>query len=232
MTSQPEAVIQVENLHRQFKMGDEVVHALDGVSLEIRQGEFFGISGSSGSGKSTLLYILAGLDRPTSGSIRVMGRDITRLDENELAAYRRTTVGFIYQSFQLIPSMTALQNVELPMIFSRLPQAERMERARSLLCLIGLEKRIHHRPVELSGGQRQRVAVARALTNRPAILIADEPTGNLDSRSGQEVIDLLRSLSEEQQVTVVIVSHDPAVIHATRRGVRLQDGKIVEEVML
>jgi putative ABC transport system ATP-binding protein len=224
------ALIQVRDVHRRFPMGDETVHALDGVSLDIRRGEFFGISGPSGSGKSTLLYLLGGLDRPTAGSITVLGQDITSLDENELAVYRRETVGFVYQSFHLIPTMTALQNVELPMIFARVTVKERQARARELLERMGLGNRLNHRPTELSGGQRQRVAIARALTNDPAILISDEPTGNLDSRTGSEVIDLLKQLSRQQGVTVVIVSHDLQVIGATDRYARMQDGKIQEEV--
>jgi putative ABC transport system ATP-binding protein len=224
-----EAIVAVRNLRRKFRMGDEIVHALDGVTTEVKPGEFFGICGPSGSGKSTLLYIIGGLDRPTSGSVSVMGKDITLLDENELAAYRRQTIGFIYQSFHLVPSMTALQNVELPMIFARVALAERHKRAKQLLEMIGLGNRMHHRPNEMSGGQRQRVAIARALTNDPSVLICDEPTGNLDSRTGKEVVELLQRLCGEQSMTVIIVSHDPEVIAATGRHIRMHDGKVIEE---
>lgn len=224
-----EIAIRIRDVHRHFKMGDEVVPALNGVSLDIPAGQFFGISGPSGSGKSTLLYIIGGMDRPTGGEIRVLGKDINELDENQMAEYRRSCVGFIYQSFHLIATMTGLQNVELPMIFRRVPPKERRERARQLLERMGLGDRIHHRPAELSGGQRQRVAIARALTNHPAILLSDEPTGNLDTRTGMEVVALLQQLSHEQNVTVIIVSHDINVIHATDRFIQLKDGRIYKE---
>ncbi len=222
-------VIRVENLHRHFRMGDETVHALDGVSFSVSPGEFFGIMGASGSGKSTLLYLIGGLDRPTSGRVVVQGRDLSSLEENELAAYRRHTVGFVYQMFHLIPTMTALQNVELAMIIARVPPKQRRASARALLERMGLGERLYHRPTELSGGQRQRVAIARALANDPRIILADEPTGNLDSHAGAEVVRLLKSLAHEQGRTVLIVSHDPQVIAQTDRYIRLQDGRIVEE---
>lgn len=221
-------LIQVTDLHRHFTMGRETVRALDGVTLSVRRGEFWGISGPSGSGKSTLLYLLGGLDHPTSGSIRVNGQEITTLDDNGLAGFRRRSVGFVFQMFNLIATMTALQNVEFPMLFARVPVAERRERARMLLERVGLGDRTGHRPTELSGGQQQRVAIARSLVNSPDILLADEPTGNLDSRSGAEIIDLLRDLNEEGR-TIVLVSHDPAVIAATGRQMRLYDGRIQDE---
>jgi putative ABC transport system ATP-binding protein len=224
------SIIKVQEVSRHFIMGEETVKALDCVSLEIKRGEFFGICGPSGSGKSTLLYLLGGLDRPTSGSIWIEGRDIASLDENELASYRRKSVGFIFQSFHLVPTMTSLQNVELPMIFSRMDPKERRRRGIELLELIGLGKRLAHRSTELSGGQRQRVAIARALSNSPLILIADEPTGNLDSRNGEEVICLLRRLCEDEGITIIIVSHDQNVIQSTHRYIRMHDGHIVEEV--
>jgi len=209
-------------------MGTEVVKALNGVSLTVFPGEFFGVMGASGSGKSTLLYVLGGLDRPTSGRIIVAGQEVSTLDENDLAAYRRHTVGFVYQMFHLVPTMTALQNVEFPMIIARVPSGERRRRAQELLGLMGLGDRLRHRPTELSGGQRQRVAIARALANNPAIILADEPTGNLDSRAGADVVALLKGLTREGR-TVVIVSHDPDVIAQTDRYIRLHDGEIVEE---
>ncbi len=226
--SEQEIVIRTQNLHRHFRMGTEIVRALNGVDLTVYRGEFFGVMGASGSGKSTLLYLLGGLDRPTAGSIWVNGREITRLPENELAMYRRHEVGFVYQMFHLIPTMTALQNVEFPMIIARVRPKERRRRARELLTMMGLGNRLRHKPIELSGGQRQRVAIARALANNPTLILADEPTGNLDSRSGREVVALLRDLTRQGR-TVVIVSHDPEVIAQTDRFIRLHDGEIIEE---
>ncbi|NMC54936.1 MAG: ABC transporter ATP-binding protein [Chloroflexi bacterium] len=224
--NQPQPVVRLRQVHRQFKVGFETVNALDGVDLDIHRGEFFGITGPSGSGKSTMLYLVGGMDRPTGGRIEVTGQDISQMDENQLATFRRTMVGFVYQSFHLIPTMTALENVEFPMIFSQVPRKDRRERAAELLEKIGLGNRMQHKPTEMSGGQRQRVAIARALTNHPEVLLADEPTGNLDSRSGAEVVDLLHELIKTQGVTVLIVSHDPAVIASTTRHIQLQDGQI------
>lgn len=207
-------------------MGDQVVHALDGVDLEVNEGDFLAVMGPSGSGKSTLLYLLGGLDRPTAGAIWVRGRDIAQLDENALATYRGQEVGFIFQAFHLVPTMTALQNVEFPMIFNRIPPAERHARAVSLLERVGLEDRMTHRPTELSGGQQQRVAIARALANDPRIILADEPTGNLDTHTGQEVLDLLTRLNREEGRTIVIVSHDTSVTRFATRDIHLLDGKV------
>ncbi|MCK4317083.1 MAG: ABC transporter ATP-binding protein, partial [Anaerolineae bacterium] len=202
-----EPLIRTQDLRRNFQMGHQTVHALDGVSLSVEEGEFLGVMGPSGSGKSTLLYLLGGLDRPTAGHLWVRGQDITALDENDLAAYRRREVGFIFQSFNLISTMTALQNIEFPMIFARVPLARRRERARHLLEAVGLADRMGHKPTELSGGEQQRVAIARALTNDPAIILTDEPTGNLDSRTGAEVMAVLARLNQEQGRTIVVVSH-------------------------
>lgn len=209
-------------------MGRETVKALDGVSIKLQRGEFLGISGPSGSGKSTLMYLLGGLDHPTGGHIWVEGQDLTSLDEDGLAAYRQEKVGFMYQMFNLIPSMTALENVEFPMLFSNIKPRQRRERACQLLEKVGLADRMSHRPTELSGGQQQRVAVARALVYNPMIVLADEPTGNLDSHSGSEVIALLKQLNQEGR-TVVIVSHDYSIISETSRSIHLRDGAIVEE---
>ncbi|MCS7282876.1 MAG: ABC transporter ATP-binding protein [Anaerolineae bacterium] len=226
--SEKPVLLQTEGLRRDFPMGHTVVHALDGVNLTVEEGEFLGVMGPSGSGKSTLLHLLGGLDRPTAGHIWVRGRDLTVLDENELAAYRRREVGFIFQSFYLVPTMTALQNVEFPMLFARVPPARRRERALYLLERVGLADRRHHRPTELSGGEQQRVAIARALANDPILILADEPTGNLDSRTGAEVMQLLAELNAEGR-TVILVSHDLAMIAYTRRHIRMLDGRIVGE---
>ncbi len=226
--SEQQPLILVQDLCRDFPMGHDTVHALDGVSLELEEGEFLSVMGPSGSGKSTLLHLLGGLDHPTAGHIWARGRDISTLDENGLAAYRRREVGFVFQTFNLVPTMTAMQNVAFPMLFARVPPAQRQERARRLLEVVGLGERVGHRPTELSGGEQQRVAIARALANDPAIVLADEPTGNLDSRTGAEVMSTLARLNQEQGRTVIVVSHDPAVADFARRCLHLLDGRIVD----
>ena len=222
--------IQVRGLHRHFQMGAEIVHALDGVDATIEQGEFMGIIGPSGSGKSTLLYLIGGLDQPTSGEIWVDGTDIAALDENHLAQYRQKSIGFIFQSFNLIPTMTAMQNVEFPMIFARVLPHEREERAKRMLEMVGLGDRIHHKPTELSGGQQQRVSIARSLVNNPDIILADEPTGNLDSKSGGEVINILQRLNQEEGRTIIMVTHDQSLLAATTRHIQILDGRILADV--
>jgi putative ABC transport system ATP-binding protein len=222
-------LIRVDDLHRDFVMGDQTVHALDGVSTQVAAGEFLAIMGPSGSGKSTLLYLLGGLDRPTGGQIHVRDRDITGLDENALARYRQREVGFVFQSFHLIATMTALQNVEFPMVFAAISPRERRARAEGLLQRVGLGDRMAHKPTELSGGQQQRVAVARALVNDPAIILADEPTGNLDSRTGSEIMALLSRLNLEEGRTIIVVSHDPTVTQHATATLHLLDGRLVEE---
>ena len=222
--------IQVRGLHRHFQMGAEIVHALDGVDATIEQGEFMGIIGPSGSGKSTLLYLIGGLDQPTSGEIWVDGTDIAALDENHLAQYRQKSIGFIFQSFNLIPTMTAMQNVEFPMIFARVLPHEREERAKRMLEMVGLGDRIHHKPTELSGGQQQRVSIARSLVNNPDIILADEPTGNLDSKSGGEVINILQRLNQEERRTIIMVTHDQSLLAATTRHIQILDGRILADV--
>src|SRR3990172_4184752 len=222
------ALIRVEDLRQHFPMGEQVVRALDGISLSVEEGEFFGISGPSGSGKSTLMYLLGGLDHPTEGRIWVGDQEITRLDEDQLAEFRRKKIGFVFQMFNLIPSMTALENVEFPLLFSDSTPAERRRRAIELLERVGLGERLNHRPTELSGGQQQRVAIARALVRDPAIVLADEPTGNLDSQSGGDVLNLLSALNREGR-TIVIVSHDPQVVAKAGRRLHLHDGRIVAQ---
>lgn len=219
-------LIRTQALRRDFQMGSQVIHALDGVDLTVEEGEFLSVMGPSGSGKSTLLYLLGGLDRPTGGHIWVRGRDLLTFDENGLAAYRRREVGFVFQFFHLIPTMTALENVEFPMLFARVPPNRRRERARHLLELVELGDRMGHRPTELSGGEQQRVAIARAMANDPAIILADEPTGNLDSHTGAEVMEVLARLNRDQGRTIIVVSHDPAVAAFAGRRIHLLDGKV------
>jgi putative ABC transport system ATP-binding protein len=218
-------LIRAAHLSRLFRVGSETVHALDDLSLTIETGEFVGITGPSGSGKSTLLYLLGGLDHPTSGHVWINGQDLAAMDDNALAVFRRETVGFVFQMFNLLPRMTAVQNVEFPMLFTGTPVARRRRRAQEMLERVGLADRMRHRPNELSGGQQQRVAIARALVNDPALILADEPTGNLDSHSGAEIMGVLSQLCQEGR-TIVLVSHDPAVIGATSRHLRLHDGHI------
>jgi len=220
--------ITITGLKRYFRMGDSVVKALDGLDLTIEEGELLCLMGPSGSGKSTLLNLMGGLDTPDAGSIVVDGQEIATLDENELAVYRQRQVGFVFQTFNLIPTMTALQNVEYPMIFAGIPREERRERAVRLLTELGLSDRMTHKPTELSGGQQQRVAVARGLINRPAILLGDEPTGNLDSKTGEEILEMLARLNEGGQ-TLVLVTHDPRVSGYASRTIHMLDGRVVEE---
>ena len=220
-------MIQTVDLVKEFPMGSQSIFALNGVNLEMRSGEFVCVMGPSGSGKSTLLNLIGGLDRPTKGQIVVEGRDLATLDENALAAYRRRGVGFVFQTFNLISTMTALHNVAFPMIFARVPASQRKVRARELLAEMGLGDRLDHRPTELSGGEQQRVAMARALANDPEIILADEPTGNLDSRTGHEVMEVLARVNREERRTILVVSHDPDVAAFAGRVLRLLDGRIV-----
>jgi len=220
-------VIEAENLTKVYKMGDIEVHALCGLSLQIAQGEVVSIMGPSGSGKSTLMNIIGCLDRPTSGEYILDSERVSDLSDDQLASIRNRKVGFVFQSFNLLPRAPALANVELPMRYAGVGHG-RKERARAALESVGLGDRIHHRPNELSGGQQQRVAIARALVNEPAIILADEPTGNLDSRSGEEIMQLLLSLNRQRGTTLIIVTHDPDVAVHTQRSVRIRDG-VVED---
>lgn len=209
-------------------MGDQQVHALQGLSLEIKQGEFLAIMGASGSGKSTAMNMIGALDIPTKGSIYLDGTDIATLTESELAQVRAKKVGFIFQQFNLIPTLTAHENVTLPLIFQDLPKEERDMRADELLELVGLGERKHHRPNELSGGQQQRVAIARALATKPEVILADEPTGNLDTKTGETVMDFLKKLHKDEKRTIIMVTHDEETAqHADRKEV-LRDGKLEE----
>jgi putative ABC transport system ATP-binding protein len=226
MSEQP--VIQIRDLKKTFTMGKQKVHALAGVDLDIAPGSLTVVMGPSGSGKSTLLYLLGGLDRSTSGTIQVNGRFLNQMDENDLGLFRRKSVGFIFQSFNLIPSMTALQNVIFPMRFTGVSTNERQKRAARLLSQVGLAKRALHRPTELSGGQQQRVAIARALVNNPPIILADEPTGNLDTVSGFGIMKLLSRLNQEGR-TVIVVTHDMRMCQFASNIIYLLDGLTVNE---
>lgn len=220
------AFIVTHNLRKTFVMGRTRVHALAGIDLEIPEGTFTVIMGPSGSGKSTLLYLIGGLDRPTSGTLLVNGQDLNALDENALAVYRRNTVGFVFQQFNLITSMTALENAAFPMRFAGVSGKERAQRARKLLELVGLESHLRHRPVEMSGGQQQRVAIARALINNPRLILADEPTGNLDTTTGFSIMQLLSNLHRDGR-TVVVVTHDPRMLRFATHALYLLDGRLV-----
>ncbi len=220
--------VQTENVCRYYPMGNSVIRAVDGISLTIDRGDFVALLGQSGSGKSTLLNLLAGLDRATSGSVVVQGRDLATMSSGELACYRRNDVGMVFQAFHLIPSMTITENVELPLRFAEVDRPERVQRVREALERVGLGKRLEHRPSELSGGEQQRVSIARALVNRPSLLLADEPTGNLDSRTGEDILQLIRDLSRSMGMTVVMVTHERALADRfAQRLIFLADGKLV-----
>ena len=218
--------ITITNLRKTYQMGRQKVHALDGVDLVAAPNSFYAVMGPSGSGKSTLLYLLGGLDRPSAGDIVVDGCSLGALDENALARYRRRTVGFIFQSFNLIPTLSALENVAFPMRFARVPRRRRVARARELLDLVGLGDRLRHKPTELSGGQQQRVAIARALVNDPQVILADEPTGNLDTASGAGVMQVLADLHRHGR-TILVVTHDPRMSAYATQTVHMLDGRIV-----
>jgi putative ABC transport system ATP-binding protein len=220
--------IHAEQLCRHYSMGETLIQAVDGVTLEIRAGEFVALLGSSGSGKSSVLNLIAGLDRPTSGSVVVHDRDLAKLSRQELASYRLHTVGMVFQSFNLIPSMTLAENVELPMRFAEVDRGKRDNLAREALARVGLQARMNHRPSELSGGEQQRAALARALINQPQLLLADEPTGNLDSRTGTEIMNMVRDFNQQLGMTVVMVTHERALAERyAQRLIFLGDGKLV-----
>ncbi len=221
------AVIRTRGLAKDLPLGKTVVHALRGVDMEIFAGEIVGIVGPSGSGKSTLLGLIGGLDSPTRGTVEIDGVDVTRMNEDQLTEIRNEKIGFIFQFFNLIPTLTALENVLLPMQFARHSPRNPNQRARELLDLLGLKDRTHHRPSELSGGQQQRVAIARALANNPPLLLADEPTGNLDTESGKVVLETLEEIRQHEGTTVVIVTHDEKIAALADRVLTLVDGVIV-----
>jgi putative ABC transport system ATP-binding protein len=218
-------VIEIEGVSKLYKMGAEIIHALRGVSLEIRRNEYLAIMGPSGSGKSTLMNMLGCLDTPTAGRYDFNGKNVAHMSDDELADIRNREIGFVFQTFNLLPRSNALHNVELPLIYAGLPPHARREQALKALANVGLADRVHHRPNELSGGQRQRVAIARALVNNPSIILADEPTGNLDSKTGTEIMELFEQLYEQGQ-TIIVVTHEEDIARHARRVVRLRDGLI------
>jgi putative ABC transport system ATP-binding protein len=218
-------IIDICDMTKVYQMGQHEVHALRGVSLQIEKGEFLAIMGPSGSGKSTMMNMLGALDQPTSGSYRLDGTDVSQLDDDALAEIRNRKIGFVFQNFNLLSRTAALQQVELPLVYAG--RRQRQERARHALELVGLGDRLDHKPSELSGGQQQRVAIARALVNEPSIILADEPTGNLDSKSGTEVMQIFQRLNREEGITVVFVTHDPWIARHTRRVITLADGLVV-----
>lgn len=222
-------MISVKNLKKTYFLGGEEVHALDDVSLSIKEHEFVAIIGQSGSGKSTFMNMLGCLDRPDSGEITLDGTDILKCKEKELSVIRNKKIGFIFQQFHLLPKLSALENVELPLIYQGMPTKKRREKAVKALKAVGLEKRMNHKPNQLSGGQQQRVAIARALVGEPSLILADEPTGNLDSRSGKEIMMLLHNLYEEGN-TIVLITHDNNVAMEAPRQVQISDGKIIKDL--
>jgi putative ABC transport system ATP-binding protein len=223
-----EPIIELKNVTRSYKLGDETLKALDGVSFKVAPGEFIAITGPSGSGKSTLANIIGGLDHPNDGSVIVDGNELAHTRDNKLSTYRNEHIGFIFQSFNLQGTNTALENVMLPLVFARMKNKDRKARAKECLELVGLGDRIKHKPGQLSGGQRQRVAIARALAGKPKIIIADEPTGNLDSTKGQEIMALLKDLNK-QGITLLIITHDLSIAKEAHRIVEIRDGKITEK---
>jgi len=224
-------MIELSNITKTYRMGEMDITVLSGISLKVQSGELIAIMGPSGSGKSTLMNIIGCLDRPTSGAYHFENREISTLSDDELAAVRNGKIGFVFQTFNLLPRFSALKNVEVPLIYSGVPARLRSERAMPLLQKVGLADRMTHKPTELSGGQQQRVAIARALVNNPPLLLADEPTGNLDSRSGSEILDILTGLNR-QGVTIIIVTHDMDVAARCRRVINLKDGQIINDQVM
>lgn len=225
-----DSFIKTEDLTRIYSSGTIQVTAIKDVNLSLDQGQFYGVTGASGSGKSTLMNLLAGLDRPTSGSIKIQGKLISELNKNELALYRRYQVGMIFQSFNLVSSYTAMENVAFPLLFAGVAKKERIKQAEQMLEKVGLYQRKDHRPAELSGGEQQRTAIARALINHPKILLADEPTGNLDSKTSRQIVQTLSELNKKQGITVIMISHEESLLDEFADDViHLQDGKVIQE---
>lgn len=223
----PEIIIKLENVWKTYLLGRVELHALKGVSLDINPGSFVTIMGPSGSGKSTLLNIVGVLDSPTKGRILLKGIDIATLSEDDLSQLRGKTIGFIFQEFNLLPNLSALENVMLPMVFQNTPSEKRMARAKEILTAVGLEDRIYHQPTDLSGGERQRVAIARAFANDPEVVIADEPTGNLDSSTGKKIMEILTEFHRNKKKTIIVVTHDPNIASYSQELVYIKDGQIV-----
>lgn len=222
-------LVVVDNLHKRYVLGDQEVNALQGVTFSIEKGDFVSIMGPSGSGKSTMMNMLGCLDVPTSGSYHLDGKDVARMKPDELARVRRDSLGFVFQGFNLLPRTTALENVELPMVYSGVPSRERKKRASEALERVGLGDRQEHRPHQMSGGQQQRVAIARALVNRAPLILADEPTGNLDTANSTEIMELFQELNREQGITVILITHEPDMALFSSRIITFRDGSIVED---
>ena len=223
-----ENVVSLQDVVRTYIMGDNEVRALRGVSFDIEQGEFVSIMGPSGSGKSTCMNMIGCLDRPTSGIVKINGRETAKMNEKELSVLRNQTIGFVFQQYHLINSMNVIENVMLPLKYQKLDRSLRHEKALAALESVGLAERIHHKPHELSGGQKQRVAIARAMVTQPKILLADEPTGALDTETGKTVMEMFRKINSENNTTIIIVTHDPRIGESTKRCIRILDGQIVE----
>lgn len=221
-----ENVVEVDRVTKIYKMGKVEVRALDDLSFKVCKDEFMALIGPSGSGKTTLLSIIGGLEKPTSGFVKIEGRDITKLDKNSLAEIRRKKIGFVFQFFNLISTLTASENIELPMTVARIPKEERVKRVQELLEITRLTKRAAHKPSELSGGEQQRVAIARAIANEPSIVLADEPTGNLDSTTASEIVDLLNRINQTKKQTIIVATHDPLVAKVAKSMASLRDGRI------
>lgn len=219
-------MLRVEGVSKTYRLGSVEVPVLHDINLEVEKGEFVALMGPSGSGKSTLMNLIGCLDRPTRGRIFIEGRDVSKLDDKALSRIRGEKIGFVFQTFNLVSRLTALKNVEMPMVYQKVPREKRLKRAQELLEMVGLGGRVHHKPGELSGGQRQRVAIARALANRPAIILADEPTGNLDTRTGEEIMGIFKQLNREEERTILVVTHSPEIAGNCTRIVEMRDGRI------
>jgi len=224
-------IIQIEKLHKVYILGKTKVHALRGIDMDVRRGEYLAIMGPSGSGKSTLMNIIGCLDVPTTGTYRLNGQDVSGLNDDELAKIRNKEIGFVFQTFNLLPRATALHNVELPLIYNGTPASKRKEKAQKALEIVGLADRMHHKPNELSGGQRQRVAIARALVNDPTLILADEPTGNLDTTTGAEIMEIFDRLNEQGN-TIILITHEDFIAEHARRIIHLKDGKIENQEII